>query len=56
MKKEIITKILVTIIYGICGILIFWIAASYIDVVIHNCDTNPVYTAWNIFTILFGGI
>lgn len=33
-------------------IMMFWFAASYIDVVSHNLDEEPMYQGWNIFKIL----
>ena len=29
-----------------------WWIASYIDVITHNLDPNPVYQVWNFFTLL----
>ena len=31
-----------------------WLLASWVDVVTHNLDTNPVYQSWNLFAILIG--
>lgn len=30
-----------------------WLIASWIDVILHNLDPNPVYQAWNFFTLFF---
>ena len=27
-----------------------WLTASYVDVVTHNLDDEPVYQEWNVFT------
>ena len=30
----------------------FWFIASYIDVVTHNLDEDPIYHGWNFFKLL----
>ena len=30
-----------------------WIIGSWVDVVVHNLNPDPVYKAWNLFTLLF---
>ena len=30
----------------------FWVAASYLDIITHNLDEEPIYHSWNIFRIL----
>lgn len=30
-------------------VIMCWIVASYVDVVTHNLDTEPVYQEWNVF-------
>lgn len=37
----------------ICGIFLFWVFLSFIDVIIHNNAENPIYHFWNIFPLLF---
>ncbi len=34
-------------------VLSAWIMASYLDVVTHNLNPDPVYKAWNLFVLLF---
>ena len=36
------------------GLMIFtaWFMVSYIDIILHNLDDEPIYKAWNLFTIL----
>ena len=34
-------------------ILFAWMFISWIDVVTHNLDPEPVYQAWNFFALLF---
>lgn len=33
-------------------LFIVWFVASYMDIVMHNLDDEPIYKAWNLFTIL----
>lgn len=43
---------------GFCvvsGIGWLWLLFSWIDVVLHNLDPEPVYQWWNLFMILMGG-
>ena len=45
-----------TIVNALCiisYILLFWVFASYIDIVLHNL-TSCVYQPWNIFKLMFG--
>lgn len=38
----------------VLGIALYaWIALSYVDIVLHNVRPNPVYQAWNFFTLIF---
>ena len=45
-------KKLTNIIYGVCGVGILWVLASWVDVVLHNTTTFQ-YASWNLFKILF---
>ena len=47
-------KKLANIIYGVCGVGIVWVLASWADVVLHNTTTFQ-YASWNLFKILFQG-
>lgn len=39
---------------GIVGwLFIGYLSVSWIDVILHNLDDEPVYQAWNIFALLF---
>lgn len=43
------------VLYFLTGLsipLLVWMAASWVNVVMHNC-TDCVYWSWNIFKILF---
>lgn len=33
-------------------IFMAWFVASYIDIIAHNLDDEPMYKVWNLFTIL----
>lgn len=33
-------------------IAMFWFIASYIDVITHNLDEEPIYHGWNFFKLL----
>lgn len=35
----------------ICILFLFWIAASYADIVSNNLSPNPEYQDWNFFVI-----
>ncbi len=45
-------KKLTNIIYGVCGVGIVWVLASWADVILHNTATFQ-YASWNLFKILF---
>lgn len=45
-------KKLTNIFYGVCGVGILWVLASWADVVLHNTTTFE-YATWNLFKILF---
>ena len=33
-------------------LFIVWFVASYMDIVMHNLDDEPIYKAWNLFELL----
>lgn len=40
-------------IVGVIAALIWtWWIASFIDIISHNLDPNPVYQVWNFFTLI----
>jgi hypothetical protein len=39
--------------FGACFAFDFWIFASWINIVMHNTKPDPVYYAWNFFTLFF---
>ena len=49
MKIKRIIEMLLTVTFIIA---MFWFIASYLDVITHNLDEEPVYHSWNIFRIL----
>lgn len=38
---------------GACVAFGIWVLASWVDVVLHNTNPNPVYQAWNLFVLAF---
>lgn len=41
-------------VFGIIGwIITGWFLISWIDVVLHNLNDEPIYQAWNIIALLF---
>lgn len=47
-------KVVKVIEYILCGISIsflLWLLLSWIDVVLHNLNSEPVYQWWNLFMI-----
>lgn len=38
---------------AVAAVLLLWFIASWVDVVLHNLDPNPVYQWWNLFVLLF---
>jgi hypothetical protein len=37
-------------------LMVVWFVMSFVDVIIHNLNPDPVYKAWNLFSIMVGGI
>lgn len=50
---EIVNKIL-ALLTCVSVIIILWMLASFVDTVMHNLDMEPIYQAWNFFSIFFG--
>ena len=51
-KRDYIDYILITLeVLAVLGWT--WFIASFIDVVAHNLDPNPIYEAWNLFEIFW---
>lgn len=49
VKMTRVGKVLGTVSWLFVG----YLGISWIDVVLHNLDDEPVYQAWNIFALLF---
>lgn len=32
--------------------LLVWWGVSYMEIILHNLDENPIYSSWNFFQIL----
>jgi hypothetical protein len=54
MNKKVV-KVIEYILYGTSISFLLWVFLSWIDVVLHNLDPEPVYQWWNLFMILMGG-
>lgn len=39
-----------------CMALVLWIAASFIDVNLHNVEEHPTYASWNMFNGMYENI
>lgn len=52
LKLKKLIKAITDIIAIIIFMLLAWMFISWIDVIAHNLDPEPVYQAWNIFAIL----
>ena len=47
------TKKIIEMLFTVAFIMaMFWFIASYLDVITHNFDEEPIYHNWNIFRIL----
>lgn len=53
LKSKKIIRMASDILAVICALLFVWMFISWVDIVTHNLDSQPVYLAWNLFTILF---
>lgn len=38
------------VMFILVAIVCIWICASFVDVIIHNMDKEPIYQSWNFFT------
>ncbi len=54
MKKA--CKIVGNVVLVGCALFTAWVVCSWVDVVLHNLDTNPVYQSWNLFTLMVKAI
>lgn len=47
------TKRIIEMLFTVAFIMaMFWFIASYIDVIAHNLDEEPIYHGWNFFKLL----
>ena len=53
VKTQKLIKTVIDIITIIICLLFAWMFISWIDVVTHNLDPEPIYHAWNFFALLF---
>lgn len=52
-KTKKFMSIVVDVFAIISALLLAWMFISWIDVITHNLNPNPVYHAWNLFILLF---
>lgn len=53
MNKKIVKAIVDSLCIGSLMFLL-WIGMSWMDVILHNLDSEPTYQFWNFFVIFFG--
>ena len=47
------TKRIIEMLFTVAFIMaMFWFIASYLDVITHNLDEEPIYHGWNVFKLL----
>ena len=47
------TKRIIEMLFTVAFIMaMFWFIASYLDVIAHNLDEDPIYHGWNFFKLL----
>lgn len=51
IMSNIIKWTLKVIYFGALAGLCLWVFASWVDIVTHNMNPDPIYKAWNFFTL-----
>lgn len=46
-------KLISNIVGTLAIIFIVWVLFSWLNIIANNTDANPMYAAWNFFTIFF---
>lgn len=54
-NKMSIKKIIEMLLVILSIMVIFWVTASWVDVVCHNLDEHPTYQFWNFFQLMIDG-
>ena len=52
MKR--ISKMIGNTVLVVSALLGVWVLASWVDVVTHNLNPNPIYQYWNLFALMVG--
>ena len=52
MKK--VSKMIGNTVLVVSALLGVWLLASWVDVVTHNLNPNPIYQSWNLFALMVG--
>lgn len=52
MKK--VSKMIGNTVLVVSTLLGVWLLASWVDVVTHNLNPNPIYQSWNLFALMVG--
>lgn len=49
-----VSKIVGNTMLVVSALLGVWVLASWVDVVTHNLNPNPIYQSWNLFALMVG--
>lgn len=52
-RIKVAKKLLELLFFGATLLFDIWVFASWIDVILHNLNPDPIYKAWNFFTLFF---
>lgn len=52
-RIKVAKKLLELLFFGAVLLFDIWVFASWIDVILHNVNPDPIYQAWNLFTLSF---
>ena len=47
-------KLVGNVMLVVSALLSVWVLASWVDVVTHNLNPNPIYQSWNLFALMVG--
>ena len=49
-----VSKMIGNTVLVVSALLGVWVLASWVDVVTHNLNPNPIYQSWNLFALMVG--
>lgn len=52
-RIKVAKKLLKLLFFGAALLFDIWVFASWIDIILHNLNPDPIYQAWNFFTLFF---